>query len=133
MSPKLFTLFINLGPLVFKLHTLNLRGIVLFTMALCGSFEKKVYPLFVVLHLPLHVFYMKPSIMHTFKVGFSWVISISWEKGTHPSELGLLFYVTLDFYHSSPCIKVCNTYANFSFLHAQKFRAVRQRQFGMIK
>ena len=31
-------------------------------------------------------FYMKPSIMHTFKVGFSWVISVSWEKGTHPSE-----------------------------------------------
>ena len=31
-------------------------------------------------------FYMKPSIMHTFKVVFSWVISVSWEKGTHPSE-----------------------------------------------
>ena len=35
---------------------------------------------------PSHVLYMKPSIMHTFKVGFSWVISVSWEKGTHPSE-----------------------------------------------
>ena len=63
--------------------TLQLKKDMSCLLNVCASFEKKsLSPL---PHPPTS-FYMKPSIMHTFKVGFSWVISVSWEKGTHPSE-----------------------------------------------